>query len=57
VFSDIAECDTLEVVEIVDLGNDLEMADSGEQRFELLLLEFQESICSGEGVDQLKQRK
>jgi hypothetical protein len=37
---------------MVDLGKDLEMADSGEQRFELLL-EFQESLCSEEGVDEL----
>jgi len=45
VLSGNADCDTLEVAEIVDLGKDLEMADLGEQRFELLL-EFQEGICS-----------
>jgi hypothetical protein len=56
VLSYTAKYDTLEVAEIVDLGIGLEMADSGEQRFELLL-EFQESIGSEGGLDKLTQRK
>ena len=51
-----AKYDTLEVAEIVDLGIGLEMADSGEQRFELLL-GFRESICNEEGIDKLTRRK